>query len=159
VQRPLHRHAIRFAEDTGAATIEFAITSTILFMSIFGVIGFSLAVFAHHQVSEAAREGTRYAMVHGNTCSNNGSSCAATAAEIQTYVQGLALTGITASSLSVTTSYSAYPSGATCTPNANCTNPGNLVTVTVSYPAPLNVPFVPATVLSMSGSSSMVISQ
>lgn len=159
MRSPRYRYRIRFTEETGAATLEFALTSTILFMTIFGIIGFSLAVFAHHQVSEAAREGTRYAMVHGATCTNNGSSCTATAAEIQSYVQGLALPGITASSLTVTTTYSSYPTGSSCTPNANCTNPGNLVTVTVTYPAQINVPFVPQSVLTMTGSSAMVITQ
>jgi Flp pilus assembly protein TadG len=132
---PKHRRPIACEEEDGAATLEFAL------------------------VSEAAREGTRYAMVHGNTCSISGTSCTKTPTQIQSYVQGLVLPAITASSLTVTTTYSSYPSGSSCTPNANCENPGNLVTVQVTYPATFNVPFVPPTVLSMTGSSAMVITQ
>lgn len=156
---PWHTRHVRVFEEAGSATVEFALTSTILFMSIFGIVGFSMAVFAHHQVSEAAREGSRYAMVRGNSCTNNGTTCTATSAQIQTYVRGLSLPAINSSSLVVTTSYSSYPTGSSCTPNANCENPGDLVTVQVNYPSSFNVPFVPATVLNMNASSSMVISQ
>jgi Flp pilus assembly protein TadG len=152
----LQRSALR---DDGSAMVEFALTSTILFMTIFGILSFSLVIFAHHQVSEAARQGSRYAMVHGNTCSVNGTSCTATASEIQTYVRSLSLPAVDASTLTVTTSYSSYPPGSTCTPNANCENAGNLVTVVVTYSSPINIPFVPSSILNMSGSSSMVISQ
>ncbi len=156
---PWYRQGSLMYEDAGAATLEFALTSVVLFMSVFGIMGFSLEVFAYHQVAEAAREGTRYAMVRGNKCVIDGTSCTATAEEIQSYVQGLALPGINASSLMVNTSYSAYPTGSSCTPNANCANPGDLVTVQVTYPAPLDLPFVPHITLMTSASSSMVISQ
>jgi Flp pilus assembly protein TadG len=146
-------------EDDGAAMVEFALTSTILFMTIFGILSFSLVIFAHHQVSEAAREGSRYAMVHGNSCTVNGNSCTVTTSEIQSYVRNLSLPAINTSALNVATTYSSYPTGSTCTPNANCENAGDLVTVVVTYSAPLNIPFVPSSVLSMTGSSSMVISQ
>jgi Flp pilus assembly protein TadG len=154
-----HLQSIRVCEEAGSAVLEFALTSTILFMAVFGIIGFSMAVFAHHQVSEAARRGSRYAMVRGNSCTNNGASCTATSAQIQSYVQGLSLPAINSSSLVVTTSYSSYPTGSSCTPNTNCENPGNLVTVQVNYPSSFNVPFVPSTALNMTASSSMVISQ
>jgi Flp pilus assembly protein TadG len=146
-------------EDDGAATLEFALTSTVFFMSIFGILGFSLVIFAHHQISEAARQGSRYAMVHGNTCTVNGSSCTAAASDVQSYVRGLSLPAVNASSLTVNTTYSSYPTGSTCTPNTNCENSGDLVTITVTYPAPLNFPFVPSSILSFTSSSSMVISQ
>jgi Flp pilus assembly protein TadG len=139
--------------------VEFAVASTVLLMTMIGIMQTSIMLYTFHLISEAAREGTRYAMVRGNTCAVSGSSCTATVAQIQSYVQNLGLPGIDPSKMTVTPTYSAYPAGGSCTPNANCANPGDLVTVKVVYAYELNIPFVPSNSLNMTSTSAMVISQ
>jgi Flp pilus assembly protein TadG len=155
----IQRRRMLLADESGASTLEFALSAVILFMTMLGIMEISLALYTYHMTSEAAREGTRYAMVHGNKCTVSGASCTVTAAQIQSYVQNLGFPGIAPQSMTVTTTWSAYPSGTGCAPNANCANPGNVVTVNVAYAFPLTIPFVPASQLNMTSSSSMVISQ
>jgi Flp pilus assembly protein TadG len=145
--------------ESGAAIIEFAIAAVVFFAMIFGVMEIGLALYSFHFISEAAREGARYARVRGSACVSDGTYCTATAAQIQTYVQGLSYPGIDPSHLTVTPTYAGYPAGTACTPSASCNNPGNLVTVKVTYSFPLSLPFVSSNTLSMSSSSSMILSQ
>lgn len=54
-------------EERGAAAVEFAIISTVLFLLVFGIIQFGQA-YSRLQVFEgAAREGARAAAVRGST--------------------------------------------------------------------------------------------
>ena len=145
--------------ERGASTLEFAVAAAIFFAMVFGVLEIGLALYAHHFIAEAARQGTRYAMVRGNTCTNNGTSCTVSTSQIQSYILGQVYPGIDSAQLSVATVYAAYPAGGACSPNANCANPGNLVTVTVNYTFPYAIPFLPSSLLAMSSSSSVVISQ
>jgi hypothetical protein len=134
-----------------------------------------LAVYSYDFTAEAARDAVRYAIVRGANCSLEATSafgCGADNAAIQTHVQGLGYPGIKTSSLTTSTKwYTATVTGtppntttvwttlcATDTYSAACAAPGNAVQVTVSYPFPLNVPFVPATTINMSNSSMMAIS-
>lgn len=149
----------RLLEEDGSSMVEFALSSVVLFLTMLGIMEISLAMYSDHITYEAAREGSRYAMVRGDTCMAGGASCTATAADIQSYVRALGYPGINSQNMTVTTTYAAYPTGNTCSPNANCANPGNQVTVKVDYVFPLSIPFVPASTLNMSSSSSMVISQ
>ena len=144
--------------EEGATVMEMALSMIVLLTILFGLIEMCLALYTYHYVSDAAREGTRYAIVHGATCTVSGVSCTVTASQIQTYVQNLGYPGITTSAMTVTTTYSAYPAGGTCVA-AGCNGPGDLVTVTAQYKFPLNIPFVPSSALTMSSTSSMVIAQ
>jgi Flp pilus assembly protein TadG len=136
----------------------------ILLTFLFGIMETALGLYTYHFISEASREAVRYAIVRGNsagaTCATYTSpTCAVTKAQITSYVQNLGFPGIDPSKMSVNTSYAGYPTGVTCTPSAACNNPGNLVTVNVTYNFPLAIPFVPAHSYSMSSTSAMVISQ
>lgn len=145
-------------DERGSSLVEFALSSTILFMLVFGVIAMALALYSYNVVSESAREATRYAIVRGSAC-HFATACPATAAQIQTYVKGLDFPGINPSNLTAATTWSVYPAGGTCTPSASCNNPGNQVKVTVSYSFPVAIPFVPKSTISMSSTAEMVISQ
>ena len=157
------------ADDSGATMVEFALSAVILFTFIFGILDMSLAVYGYHYASEAAREGTRYAIVRGWTASSvDGTACAsytngactASSAQIQQYVKSLSFPGIDSSLMTVTPSWSKYPSGTACTaPSASCNVPGNVVTVQVQYAFPLTIPFISARTLTMTSTSAMVISQ
>jgi Flp pilus assembly protein TadG len=143
--------------EEGSAILETALSLIILLTFLFGIMETGYALFSYHFISHAAREGTRYAMVRGSSCSGFASACPATQGDIKNYVTTLGFSAITASN--VTVSYAAYPAGGTCTPSASCNNPGNLVTVTVTYNFPFVVPFVPARTFAMSSRSAMIISQ
>jgi Flp pilus assembly protein TadG len=147
------------AHEMGSALLEFVWAVAVFLALIFGIIQLGFAIYGYHWIAAAARMGSRYAMLHGSSCVANGSSCTATAAQIQSYVLSQDYPGVSTSQMSVSTSYAAYPAGATCSPNPNCSNPGNLVTVKVSYTFLLSIPFVPSSNLSMSSSSAVVISQ
>lgn len=148
----------RFFQEEGATVVEMALSMIVLLTMLFGLIEMCLALYTYHYVSDAAREGTRYAIVHGATCTVSGGSCTVTASQIQSYVQDLGYPGITTSAMTVTTTYSAYPAGGTCVA-PGCNGPGDLATVTAQYKFPLSIPFVPSSTLTMSSTSSMVIAQ
>jgi Flp pilus assembly protein TadG len=145
--------------DHGSSMVEFAVASVILFTLVFGVIGICVALYSYNVVAEAAREATRYAIVRGSACSvSTFPDCNVTSNQLQTYVRGRGFPGITSSSLTVVATWPT--TGATCFPSVTpCNNPGNLVSVTVSYPYILSIPFVSPQTLRMSSTSAMYISQ
>lgn len=161
----------RVADDAGGSLVEMAISSTILFAMFFGVFEFSWASYSYHYVSDAAREGARYAIVRGSTsCVNtpNLSNCNATAAQISTYVKGISYAGINPANLTVTTTWltattststgSTVTTWATCS-SGTCNTPGYMVNVLVTYAFPLSIPFVPNRTISVNSTSQMVIQQ
>ncbi len=158
LQRAIRRSRPRVLSEEGSSIVEMALSMIVLSMILFGLIVMCLALYTYHFVSDAAREGSRFAMVRGSACAPPGYECNATAAQIQTYVQNLGFPGINPSNMTVTTTWSAYPAGAVCA-SAACNDPGDLVTVMVSYNFPVAIPFVTASTLTMSSTSSMVISQ
>jgi Flp pilus assembly protein TadG len=146
-------------EEQGATVVEMALSVMILLTVLFGLIEICLALYTYHYVSDAAREGTRYAIVHGAACTTvSGVSCTATSDQIQTYVQDLGYPGINPSNITVTTTWSAYPVGGACNA-AGCNGPGDLATVMAQYNFLLSIPFTTATTLNLTSTSSMVISQ
>lgn len=150
--------------EQGSAMVEIALSMVILLAMLFGVIEVCLAVYSYHFVSEAAREGTRYAIVRGSTSalncpSNPAAACPAAISDIQNYVTGINFPGIDITTSDVNVAWSAYPAGATCTPSPTCNNPGDMVQVTVAYPFTLSIPFVPQETITLSSTSQMVISQ
>ncbi len=136
-------------------------------MILFAVFDFSIAFYTYHYVSDAAREGTRYAIVRGSQCSSYSKTtpCPATADEIASYVKGLEYPGIDATNMTVSTSWLSQsgPSGSGNTWSAcgsgTCNKPGNQVKVTITYQFPLDIPLWAQRTLSIGSSSAMVISQ
>lgn len=53
------------ARRRGATVVEFAVVAPLLFLLLFGLIIGGLGVFRYQEVALLAREGTRYASVHG----------------------------------------------------------------------------------------------
>jgi Flp pilus assembly protein TadG len=126
--------------EEGATLVEMALCSSVLLSMVFGIIGLSMAFYAYDFVSNAAREGARWAIVRGSqSCSNtpNLTNCNAT--------------WFTASAAPPTT-------WSTCT-SGTCNIPGNGVQVKVTYAVPLGVPFVNVTTMTLGSTSFMVISQ
>lgn len=130
--------------------VEFAVVATAFLLLLFGIVDFGRAVFTYHAVANAAREGSRYAMVRGSSCTVAG--CPATSATVQTYVRGRNSTLMAPSSITVTPS---WPGTTGCAAGGNA--PGCTVTVTVTYP--FHFMALPFADIPMSSSSTMVISQ
>jgi Flp pilus assembly protein TadG len=132
--------------ERGSALVEFAAVFTVLFMFLFTSMDLSRAFYSYHFVADAAREGTRYAMVRGSTCTSWTTACPAAASDIQTYLKGVPA-GINPQSLTVTTTW---------TPD---NKPGSVVQVQVQYSFKPIFPLIPKTALVMTSTSQMVISQ
>jgi Flp pilus assembly protein TadG len=84
-QRGWWRQARR--DQRGQSLIEFAVASTVFFMTMFGTLEFGLAVWHYNMVSNLAQEGARWASVRGSTSTLNPK---ATWGDLQAYVQSRA---------------------------------------------------------------------
>ena len=118
--------------EQGSAMVEIALSIGILLALLFGVIEACLAVYSYHFVSEAAREGTRYAIVRGSSSGSDcpaspAAACPASQSDIQNYVSSLGFPGISLTASDVSVAWSVYPAGGTCSPSATCNNPGDMV--------------------------------
>jgi Flp pilus assembly protein TadG len=159
-------------EERGSTLVEFAIAGWLLILILLGVFQAAFAMYAYHFTTYAAQQGARFAMVRGQTWSENvttdcGTSappnftmkyaCTALSSDIQNYVQSLATGGINASGVTVNSNNwpGATPDGATC---STTNSQGCLVKVTVSYTFNF-LPFVSKTALTISATSEKVILQ
>lgn len=163
-------------EERGSYLLEFAITTTILFLLLIGILDCSFALYAHHFVSYASEEATRYAAVRGadwsSACATSappgftlGYDCTASASDIQNYVQSLAPPGLAASSITVNTTSSFVWPGTTpdcstgpcsaCSANSN--GQGCFVRVQVSYPFRFTLPLLPQSSINLNATSEKVI--
>lgn len=155
-----------YIDESGSEMVEFALSLTVLLMAVFGILGFSLAIFTNHYVANDAREATRYAMVRGSSWAGTSCttvstfSCEATNANVQSYVQSITPTGITSSNLTVTTTWpGTTAAGSSCDTTEGSNSPGCLVMVKVSYPFNFLLPFLPNNTFSLSSISSVTIAQ
>ena len=138
----------RFEREEGAALVEFALSSVVLFMTLFGLMAVCTTLYSYVFVAEAAREASRYALVRGSSCVGF-SDCGIDSAGLNTYVKNLSYPGINKGNLNAS---------ATFTPDKK---PGSVVSVTVNYNLALNIPFWPKTgrAMQLSSTSQMTISQ
>jgi len=134
----------------GASMVELALVASAFFLLIFGIMDFGRALFTYHAVANAAREGSRWAIVRGSTCTVAG--CPASASDVQDYVRSRNGTLMTATDISVNTTFG----GNTGCPAGN-KGRGCLVTVEVDYP--LHFAALPFADITMSSTSKMYITQ
>jgi Flp pilus assembly protein TadG len=52
------------SNERGSTLVEFAIAATVFLTAVFGVIEFGRAVWVHNALTDAARRGARYAVLH-----------------------------------------------------------------------------------------------
>jgi Flp pilus assembly protein TadG len=129
------------SSDTGQAMLEFAMTSVVFFLLVFGITNFSMAVYTFNQVSYAAREGTRYASVRGATAPSP-----VGADDVATFVKS-EWAGENPDNLTVSTTWN--PDN----------NPGSFVIVEVQYTFNFVMPFMNLPQLSMESTSQLAITQ
>jgi Flp pilus assembly protein TadG len=164
----MNRLFLSFRRDQrGSSLIEFAFCASLMLMTVFGIMNVSQAIYVDHFVVAAARQGVRYAIVRGSaftgsTCTSVTTvSCAATSANVVTYVKSLAPVGTSLARITVTPTWSGKDaSGAVCINAVRLANTfGCVVTVTVSYSYGLTFPFLPRKSMALSSTSAMTISQ
>jgi Flp pilus assembly protein TadG len=152
--------------EEGSSLVEYSLACSVFFAMLIGVFQMSLAFYTLDYVSDAAREGSRYAMVRGsNSCANtpNLTNCNVTSNQVQSHVRGIAYPGIVPANLTVSTTWqtasTTQPTTWSACSSGTCNAPGNLVTVVATYALPLSVPFVPSLSFNLTSKSQMVISQ
>jgi Flp pilus assembly protein TadG len=144
-----------YAGQRGSSIAETAIAMTLALLVFFGIMEFGRMLYTYHAVANAARLGTRYAMVRGSDCTIAG--CPVSQSDIQTYVRGL--TPLTdPASMTVTTTWTGtdYKGNAcsTATHHAGC-----VVSVTAAYAYGSIVPLVPVMSLTLHSTSKIVLTQ
>ena len=126
----MSRHARR--KRRGAAAIEFAFASPVVFFFLLATMVGSQGVFRYHQVAALAREGSRWASVHGSQYEKETGNAAATPDDVFNSAILPAATTLKPKHLSyeVTWDQSNMPLQVT----EDVQTPfGNTVTVTVTY--------------------------
>ena len=124
--------AARQKRRWGTTTVEFAITCPIVFFLIFATAVGGLGVFRYQQVAAAAREGARWASVHGGQYADETNQPAATASDIYSNAILPAASALNPSQLSYLVTWN--KSNMPLDPGQNYEQPtGNTVTVTVTY--------------------------
>jgi Flp pilus assembly protein TadG len=132
-------------KESGSAIVETALSLTLFFTLLFGIVGWGWVMWAYIWTAQAARDGARWASVRGTTYSASyPSGNAASQTSIAGFVKAKTL-GLSVSKVTVT----ATPSGSWA--------PGSNVTVTVNYVVTNIVPFVPS--MTVSSTSTMLIVQ
>ncbi len=129
-------------------------------------MGCSLALYSYHYCAQMAREATRYAAVRGSTWAGTACAttttyaCAATAANVASFVTSITPLGFSAGSLSVATTWpGTTATGLACTITNGTNSPGCIVNVKVTYAFSYQMPFMPQTPLTLSSTSNFIITQ
>ena len=161
-------------KDFGGTLVETALSIFLLLTFMFGIMEGSLAIYSYHFISNAAREGTRYAIVRGSdwssACTSSVTSgCTVTAAQLETYVTSLSFPGIDTTKLIVTpqcstTSANGVLSTTFVTFPGTCNAAGDVVQVTVTYPYSVPIAGIKGSCTApvkwcLTSTSEMVISQ
>ena len=119
------------------------------------------ALYTYHYVAEVSRQATRYAAVRGASwtallCPVSPYQCMATSTDVTNYVKSVSPLGLTASNLTVTTTWpGTTPTGAMCSALSVNNSPGCMVNVKVSYSFSFVLPFLPTSALPMSSTSKL----
>jgi Flp pilus assembly protein TadG len=109
--------------------VEFAIAAGLVLTPILlGILEFGFAAWAKNSATADAREGARYAIVHGSASLN-----VATATAVRDFVKGR--TGLETTGPNAIVVNTVWPTN---------NNPGSTVQVTVTHAVPRRGPFIPA---------------
>jgi Flp pilus assembly protein TadG len=129
----------------GTSVTELAVVLPIVLVFVFGAIDFAQVMFAYSTVSEAARAGARYAIVHG-AASSLPAGPTANDANVQAVARFYAF-GLNSSNVTVTSTWSLSTNAV-----------GSPVNVTASYPCQLSVGrLVGMSTITVKGSSTMMV--
>ncbi len=149
--------------EEGASPVEYALSATIFFTFVPGIMGSSIVAYSYLFVPNAAREASRYAIVRGDNfgtdCSSVGpAKCVVQPSDIGSYVKGLAFPGININNLNISSNW-LTSTGVSCGSGDSCKVPSNQKWVQVSYTYGLKMPLIPKQKFTLASSSQMVIAQ
>ncbi len=132
----------------GQALVEFALVAPIFFLLLFAIIDFGRYVYYVQVLNNAAREGTRYAIVHGNlSVAPTGPPGDPSGAAVKEVVRKYAV-GVIGDS-TVLDIQPSWPDGDNVRES--------LVTVIVTYQFRSLIPLVPLPPIQIQGASTLVI--
>ncbi|HET7815124.1 MAG TPA: TadE/TadG family type IV pilus assembly protein [Candidatus Baltobacteraceae bacterium] len=145
--------------ERGSSMVEFAIAATALLLLVFGILEFGRVLYIYHTVSNAARLGSRWAIVRGgSSCTSSIDHCSASQTDISAYVLSQ-VPMLDSNTMTVTAQWNSSNDPSAACSSTGTNTAGHTVCVTVSYPFNFAIPFVSNTALSIASTSSMVISQ
>jgi Flp pilus assembly protein TadG len=163
---------MRRIAERGTAVVETALVLGVFLLLMFGIMDFGRLLYTYHLVDNAARLGTRFAVVHGAACANTTRvspdpwPCPADGTEIQNYVRQQSILMGIGNNVTVTNgddSNNSYmwPGGTGCQTNyyPNANGPGCPVVVTVNYTFSFWLPLLPNVSIPLSSTSEMITSQ
>ncbi|HEY9527094.1 MAG TPA: TadE/TadG family type IV pilus assembly protein [Anaerolineales bacterium] len=138
------------SSQKGSAMIEFMMVGIPLIFVLISIFEISRGMWIYVTLAHAVREATRYALVHGNTCTETPNTCAVTVSQIAGRIENAGV-GLLPAQLTVTmasgnrtigpaslqsllanTTY--FPTGCQCTTRDPGGEPGEPVTITATYP-------------------------
>ena len=137
------------ADQKGQSIVEFALVALAFFIILFGIFDLGIMAYSYHFVSYAARDATRWAIVHGAD-----SASPATAEDVENAV--IPNPGIDPDKLTVSTEWPGDVTNEDCPEGSNMR--GCPVKVTVQYDFDFLLPFMPSNGITMTSSSQMKIS-
>jgi Flp pilus assembly protein TadG len=118
----------------GATTVEFAVVAPVTLLLLIGLLVGGLGVFHSQQMAMLAREGSRWASVHGTDYAAATGKPAATASDVYDKAIKPGAVGLDLSKLTYTVTWNTNNSTThTATVNGNSVKITNTVTVTVNY--------------------------
>jgi Flp pilus assembly protein TadG len=134
--------------------VEFALAASVFLLLLFGILEFGRALYTYHAVSNAARLGSRWAIVRGSSCTAPLDHCNAQSSDVQTYVRSQIVALMDPTQVNVTVTWPG--NGGSCAAGSNA--PGCPVQVAVAYPFTFALSFV-GSQLNITSTSEMAISQ
>lgn len=157
--------------EEGSSLVEMALATMVLIPVLLGIVELSFGLYCLHYAADAAREGSRFAMVRGANCNDNfgkaycsptdGVSTGATSNDVAQYVKGLGFpfSGAITTTAQWCTKSTGTPSTWTSCSTTQNNAVNNQVLVTVTYNYPLAIPFVMSRTVPLTSASSMTIVQ
>jgi hypothetical protein len=143
----------RVRRPRGQALVEFAFVAPIFFLMLFAIIDFGRYVYYVQILNNAAREGARYAIVHGaNSFQPSGPT--ANDPKVAAVVQNYAI-GVIGAGGAFTIHSDWLDPTRPLDPPSNAR--GHVVNVTISYAFHSLIPVVPIPAITITGDSSLVI--
>ena len=128
----------------GSALLEFTLVGIPLIFTLISIFEISRAMWNYHTLAFAMKEGTRYVVVHGFDCSDNGNTCSITVGQVAQRIKDYGV-GLDPSQLNVTLT-SRSNAAVNCNPLNSClgnatawpANPdnrqGQIITITGNLP-------------------------
>jgi|SRR6478672_6174219 len=144
------RRGMGRAGSRAQALVEFALVAPLFFLLIFAVIDFGRYVYYVQILNNAAREGARYAIVHGSNSLNptGPTSSDPSGNAVKSVVRSYAV-GVIGDSTVLVVNPSWNPT--------SLNTRGTRVTVQVTYPFHSVIPVVPLPPVTINGESTLVI--